>query len=256
MSLPRGSWVALSPLWKSFIAPAAFRKFKTFSKIYLILALVGSIGMGMVFFCSPIVSIFTDRIGCRTTAASGAAIAFIGLLSSSFTKSLEVRYFTYGILFGCGSSFAFHPTLVILGHYFKRRLGLANGLVTTGSCLFSVGISFLLKVMGETFELARAFQMLSAFLLVQIFLSLTFRPMLPSISTGCSNACLQEKDVPSVGLWHSDGHPGILCPLPAPGEMGRGREMGACSSSYGREGSAVRRESRLRIQGLIGQNCR
>ncbi|XP_063169875.1 monocarboxylate transporter 8 [Candoia aspera] len=145
-------------------------------------ALVGSIGMGMVFFCSPIVSIFTDRIGCRTTAAAGAAIAFIGLLSSSFTKSLEVRYFTYGILFGGGSSFAFHPSLVILGHYFKRRLGLANGLVTTGSCCFSAGLPFLLQVVGRTLGTSHTFQMLSAFMLVQIFLSLTFRPMFPSIS--------------------------------------------------------------------------
>ncbi|XP_032993054.1 monocarboxylate transporter 8 [Lacerta agilis] len=149
-------------------------KFKT--------AWVGSLGMGMIFFCSPIVSIFTDRIGCRTTAASGAAIAFIGLFSSSFTKSLEVRYFTYGILFGCGSSFAFQPSLVILGHYFKRRLGLANGLVTAGSCVFSMGLPFLLKIVGRAIGLAHTFQVLSAFMLVQIFLSLTFRPMFPSTS--------------------------------------------------------------------------
>ncbi|XP_062998157.1 monocarboxylate transporter 8 [Elgaria multicarinata webbii] len=145
-------------------------------------ALVGSIGMGMVFLCSPIVSIFTDRIGCRTTAASGAAIAFIGLFSSSFTKSLEVRYFTYGVLFGCGSSFAFQPSLVILGHYFKHRLGLANGLVTAGSCLFSMCLPFLLKVIGPAIGLAHTFQVLSAFMLVQIFLSLTFRPMFPCTS--------------------------------------------------------------------------
>lgn len=105
------------------------------------------------------------------------------LWSSLFHRSLEVRYFTYGILFGCGSSFAFHPSLVILGHYFKRRLGLANGLVTTGSCLFSVGLPFLLKIVGKALGLPRTFQMLSAFLLVQIFLSLTFRPMLPSVSS-------------------------------------------------------------------------
>ncbi|XP_054852429.1 monocarboxylate transporter 8 [Eublepharis macularius] len=145
-------------------------------------AWVGSLGMGMIFFCSPIVSIFTDRIGCRTTAASGAAIAFIGLFSSSFTKSLEVRYFTYGVLFGCGSSFAFQPSLVILGHYFKRRLGLANGVVTAGSCLFSMGLPFLLKIIGQSIGLAHTFQVLSAFMLVQIFLSLTFRPMFPSTS--------------------------------------------------------------------------
>uniref|UniRef100_A0A8C8RDR9 Monocarboxylate transporter 10 n=1 Tax=Pelusios castaneus TaxID=367368 RepID=A0A8C8RDR9_9SAUR len=142
-------------------------------------ALVGALAMGMIFFCSPIVSIFTDRIGCRTTAASGAAIAFIGLLSSSFTKSLEVRYFTYGILFGCGSSFAFQPSLVILGHYFKRRLGLANGIVAGGSCLFSVSLPFFLKTIGSTIGLAHTFQVLSAFMFIQILLSLTFRPILP-----------------------------------------------------------------------------
>ncbi|XP_067327781.1 monocarboxylate transporter 8 [Anolis sagrei] len=145
-------------------------------------ALVGSIGMGMVFLCSPVVSIFTDRIGCRTTAASGAAIAFIGLFSSSFTKSLEVRYFTYGVLFGCGSSFAFQPSLVILGHYFKRRLGLANGLVTAGSCLFSMSLPFLLKIVGQAIGLSHTFQVLSVLMLVQIFWSLTFRPMFPAAS--------------------------------------------------------------------------
>ncbi|KAL8181218.1 UNVERIFIED_CONTAM: hypothetical protein K2H54_049917 [Gekko kuhli] len=96
--------------------------------------------------------------------------------------SLEVRYFTYGVLFGCGSSFAFQPSLVILGHYFKRRLGLANGLVTAGSCLFSMGLPFLLQKIGGTIGLAHTFQVLSAFMLVQIFLSLTFRPMFPSTS--------------------------------------------------------------------------
>nr|XP_009942875.1 PREDICTED: LOW QUALITY PROTEIN: monocarboxylate transporter 8 [Opisthocomus hoazin] len=150
-------------------------------------AWVGSLAMGMIFFCSPIVSIFTDRMGCRTTAASGATIAFIGLLSSSFTKSLEVRYFTYGILFGCGSSLAFQPSLVILGHYFKRRLGLptaswpwANGIVAGGSCLISVPLPFFLKMVGKAIGLAHTFQVLSALMFIQIFLSLTYRPILPS----------------------------------------------------------------------------
>ncbi|XP_032928205.1 monocarboxylate transporter 8 [Catharus ustulatus] len=141
-------------------------------------AWVGSLAMGMIFFCSPIVSIFTDRIGCRTTAAMGATIAFIGLLCSSFTKSLEVRYFTYGILFGCGSSFAFQPSLVILGHYFKRRLGLANGIVAGGSCLISVPLPFFLKMVGGAIGLAHTFQVLSALMFIQIFLAMTYRPML------------------------------------------------------------------------------
>ncbi|XP_029463534.1 monocarboxylate transporter 8 isoform X3 [Rhinatrema bivittatum] len=144
------------------------------------LAWVGALSMGMIFLFSPVVSIFTDWIGCRVTSSAGAAVAFLGLLSSSFTKSLEVRYFTYGILFGCGCSFAFQPSLVILGHYFKRRLGLVNGIVTSVSCVFSVGFPFLMKMAGKIIGLAHTFQVLSVFMFIQILLSLTFKPVLPS----------------------------------------------------------------------------
>ncbi|KAH0630904.1 hypothetical protein JD844_004242 [Phrynosoma platyrhinos] len=113
-------------------------------------------------------------------APSPSKAAYTCLTKSK--QSLEVRCFTYGVLFGCGSSFAFQPSLVILGHYFKRRLGLANGLVTAGSCLFSVSLPFLLKIIGHAIKLAHTFQVLSILMLIQIFLSLTFRPMFPSTS--------------------------------------------------------------------------
>ncbi|KAF7667636.1 hypothetical protein LDENG_00054690 [Lucifuga dentata] len=143
-------------------------------------AWVGALAMGMIFFCSPVVSMFTDHFGCRKTAVSGATLAFIGLLSTSFATSLSLRYFTYGILFGCGSSFAFQPSLVILGHYFRQRLGLANGVVTAGASLFSMGLPVLLKKAVEPLGLSRTFQILSLFMLVQALLALTFKPLLPA----------------------------------------------------------------------------
>ncbi|XP_040903977.1 monocarboxylate transporter 8 [Toxotes jaculatrix] len=143
-------------------------------------AWVGALAMGMIFFCSPVVSMFTDRFGCRKTAVSGALLAFIGLLSSSFANSLSLRYFTYGILFGCGSSFAFQPSLVILGHYFRQRLGLANGMVTAGASLFSMGLPVFLNKVVEPLGLSRTFQILSIFMLVQAVLALTFKPLLPA----------------------------------------------------------------------------
>ncbi|XP_051876813.1 monocarboxylate transporter 8-like isoform X2 [Pristis pectinata] len=142
-------------------------------------AWIGALSMGMIFFCSPVVSIFTDRLGCRKTAMGGATVAFIGLLSSSFTKSLELRYFTYGILFGCGSSFAFQPSLVILGHYFRCHLGLANGVMTAGSSVFSITMPLFLKKIGDALGLAHTLQILSVFLFIQILLSLTYKPLLP-----------------------------------------------------------------------------
>lgn len=143
-------------------------------------AWVAALAMGMIFFCSPIVSIFTDRLGCRITATTGAAVAFIGLHTSSFTSSLSLRYFTYGILFGCGCSFAFQPSLVILGHYFQRRLGLANGVVSAGSSIFSMSFPLLIKMLGDKIKLAQTFQVLSTFMFILTLLSLTYRPLLPS----------------------------------------------------------------------------
>ncbi|MBN3295315.1 MOT8 protein, partial [Amia calva] len=145
-------------------------------------AWVGALAMGMIFLCSPIVSMFTDHFGCRKTAVGGAVVAFIGLLTSSFAKSLELRYFTYGILFGCGSSFAFQPSLVILGHYFHRRLGLANGVVTAGSSVFSMGLPVLLKKVVEPLGLSTTFLILSIFMLIQAMLAFTFRPLMVSDS--------------------------------------------------------------------------
>lgn len=147
-------------------------------------AWVGALAMGMIFFCSPVVSMFTDHFGCRKTAVGGALVAFIGLLSSAFATSLGLRYFTYGILFGCGSSFAFQPSLVILGHYFRRRLGLANGVVTAGSSLFSMGLPVLLKKVVEPLGLTATFQILSIFMLVQALLAFTFKPLLPHGAPG------------------------------------------------------------------------
>ncbi|XP_061134717.1 monocarboxylate transporter 8 isoform X1 [Syngnathus typhle] len=143
-------------------------------------AWVGALAMGMIFFCSPVVSMFTDHFGCRKTAVGGALLAFIGLLSTSFANSLSLRYFTYGILFGCGSSFAFQPSLVILGHYFRQRLGLANGVVTAGASLFSMVLPVLLNKVVEPLGLSRAFQILSLFMLVQALLALMFKPLLPA----------------------------------------------------------------------------
>ncbi|XP_019739483.1 monocarboxylate transporter 8 [Hippocampus comes] len=168
-------------------------------------AWVGSLAMGMIFFCSPVVSMFTDHFGCRKTAVSGALLAFIGLLSTSFANSLSLRYFTYGILFGCGSSFAFQPSLVILGHYFRQRLGFANGVVTAGASLFSMGLPVLLNKVVEPLGLSRTFQILSLFMLVQALLALTFKPLLPAGlcmgPTGPSESQKQAGVTPQSGNW-------------------------------------------------------
>ncbi|XP_074166192.1 monocarboxylate transporter 10 [Sminthopsis crassicaudata] len=139
-------------------------------------AWVSSLSMGMIFFCCPIVSVFTDIFGCRKTAVAGAAIGFIGLMSSSFVSSIEPLYLTYGIIFACGCSFTYQPSLVILGHYFKKRLGLVNGIVTAGSSVFTILLPLLLRVLIDNLGLFNTLRVLCIFMFVLFLAGFTYKP--------------------------------------------------------------------------------
>nr|XP_033793416.1 monocarboxylate transporter 10 [Geotrypetes seraphini] len=145
-------------------------------------AWVSSLSMGMIFFCSPIVSVFTDIFGCQKTAVIGAAVAIVGLFSSSFVSCIEQLYFSYGIVFACGCSFAYQPSLVILGHYFKKRLGLVNGIVTAGSSLFTVSLPFLLKTLIKNLGLTNTLRVLCIFIFILFLAGFTYKPLIPSRS--------------------------------------------------------------------------
>ena len=107
-------------------------------------ALVGSLTIGTTFFLSFLVGMLADKIGLRLTAVIGGALATLGMgLSAVGYKHIEVLYVTYGIIFGTGSSLVYTPSLTILGHYFRKRLGVVNGIVTAGSSLFTIGLSFI-----------------------------------------------------------------------------------------------------------------
>lgn len=171
-------------------------------------AWVGSLSMGMIFFCSPIVSVFTDLLGCRITAVGGAAVAFVGLLASSFVKSLGPLYFTYGIVFACGCSFAYQPSLVILGHYFKRRLGLVNGIVTAGSSVFTITLPYMLSGLLKRVGLANTLRVLSVFMFMLILAGFTYKPLLPKpvSSSKSGSRCPSLNRVFNVHIWRSLGY--------------------------------------------------
>ncbi|CAN0227307.1 unnamed protein product [Lampetra fluviatilis] len=143
---------------------------------------VGALAMGMLFLCAPVVSLFTGRFGCRITAVGGATVAFAGLLCSSFVKQLDLLYLTYGVVFAVGAAFAFQPSLVILGHYFKRRLGLVNGIVMAGSSVFTVALSYIMKHMLASFGLVLTLQALAALMLPLIVAGFAYRPLMPRLN--------------------------------------------------------------------------
>lgn len=93
-------------------------------------------------------------------------------------STIEPLYFTYGVLFACGCSFAYQPSLVILGHYFKKRLGLVNGIVTAGSSLFTVTLPFLLRVLIDSVDLFNTLRVLCVLMFVLFLAGFTYKPLI------------------------------------------------------------------------------
>jgi hypothetical protein len=86
-------------------------------------------------------------------------------------------YLTYGILFGVGASLAYTPSLVILGHYFKRYLGVVNGFVTAGSSVFTIAMPYVLALLLRTVQLEATMMCMSALTAVIMCCALLFKPL-------------------------------------------------------------------------------
>jgi len=147
---------------------------------FAFLALVGSLTIGTTFFLSFLVGMLADKIGLRLTSVIGGILATLGMgLSAVGYQHIEVLYLTYGLMFGTGSSLVYTPSLTILGHYFRKRLGVVNGIVTAGSSIFTIGFSFINQYILENHGLLPCLQMFACLSAVLILCGLTFIPVLP-----------------------------------------------------------------------------
>ena len=171
---------------------------------------------GVTFFMCTISSILSDRIGIRPTAVTGAILASAGLLSSMFIQQMELLYLTYGLLLGIGSSMVYSPSLVILGHYFKERMGLVNGIVSFGSSLFTIALTRILPFLLRTVGIKYTFLFLSGLHAVSIFFAFTWKPLLhkheniarltlstESVYEHCNNCCFWTKKFLNVKIWRN-----------------------------------------------------
>lgn len=169
-------------------------------------ALVGSLTVGTTFLLSPVSSILTDKIGLRKTTLIGGLLASGGMFLSSFVfHNVEALYVTYGVMFGFGAALAYTPTLAILGHYFKRYLGIVSGFVTSGSSVFTAILPFLLKWLlnkglGITF-CVQAGMSIFVVACALIYKPLQAPPPPPKRKPGQSDANAMLRSLINVDIW-------------------------------------------------------
>ncbi|XP_033761109.1 monocarboxylate transporter 9-like [Pecten maximus] len=103
----------------------------------------------------PILAIYIKRYNTRhlaILASFGCALSY-GL--SSLADSITHLYFTH-LLFGVMSAAINGPNLVILGKYFKKRRGLAMGLVASGNSLGGFLLPYLFRYLFDEYGLRGA----------------------------------------------------------------------------------------------------
>ncbi|XP_043209480.1 uncharacterized protein LOC122374666 isoform X1 [Amphibalanus amphitrite] len=96
---------------------------------------LGSLSYGFSSFLGPFSGLVFHKIGHRACATIGTFIAVAGLLGCSFAHSVTELAVSYVFLFGLGSSLSYTPSVVVSNPYFDRHLGLATGIVMSGTMI-------------------------------------------------------------------------------------------------------------------------
>lgn len=130
----------------------------------------------MMFFLGPLTTSLCERYGCRIVAITGTIFCISGLVFSSFVKSVPVLFFTYGIIWGTGTSMCYFPTVIVLSKYFKTRLALVNGIVCSGSGVGTLTMGPIVQVLLSQLGIANCFRAIAAMMVLLILCGASFRP--------------------------------------------------------------------------------
>ncbi|KAJ8310387.1 hypothetical protein KUTeg_012252, partial [Tegillarca granosa] len=89
----------------------------------------------VIFTALPVLTVGLRIISVRQSVMIGAFLCSLSYGLNSLATNIEYLIVTQGIIFGSGSAFMFSTSLILLGRYFKKYRGLANGVAIAGSSL-------------------------------------------------------------------------------------------------------------------------
>ncbi|XP_078618122.1 monocarboxylate transporter 10-like [Branchiostoma floridae x Branchiostoma japonicum] len=142
-------------------------------------AWVGSLAYGLLLLGGPFAGSMCKTYGPRKVALSGSVLCFLGLLLTSIVEAFPVIFFTYGVLFGLGSSLAYSPGNVVITWYFEKHRTLATGIAAAGGSFGNVALAPLLQAMVDSQGWRSAIRYFLIWQIVVGFAALAYRPLPP-----------------------------------------------------------------------------
>lgn len=108
------------------------------------LSFVGTLALVCLNAVSPIVQICVSIFGVRPVLITGTIFVGVGLEMAGFSTQIWHLYLTQGILYGIGASCIYVPIMGVAPQWFKKRRGLALGLIASGSGIGGLVIPFIM----------------------------------------------------------------------------------------------------------------
>lgn len=127
--------------------------------------------MTMTF--SPISAKLIKRFGPRRVTIFGGIVGSLGLFTSSLIPGISLLYLTYSLILPLGISLAHMSNYDIVPRYFKKRIGLATGLMQAGSGA-SFFVSLIIEALLTRVGWKGTFKVMSGIILIVCLCGLTF----------------------------------------------------------------------------------
>ncbi|CAL4155018.1 unnamed protein product, partial [Meganyctiphanes norvegica] len=108
-------------------------------------AWLGALYNSVYYLMGPISAMFIRCFGSRPSIILGSLLMTFGYLASAFTTSLELLFFTYGVVAATGMNFCYSGQIIALAQYFDKWHSLATSIAMTGTGFGMFALSQLIE---------------------------------------------------------------------------------------------------------------
>lgn len=141
-------------------------------------AWVGSLGLAALGLFGPISGRLTVKFGARVVVVFGSVFVAVGLLLTSFVKSLFLMFLTYGGIFGFGTSLVYISLFDIVPQYFLKHRTMVTGLLAMSTGGGMVVMIPICQALLNAYDWRGAFRGLACIALIVFFLGWALDPSL------------------------------------------------------------------------------
>lgn len=138
-------------------------------------AWLGSLGMAVSLFLSPLVTVICRRKSPRLLGVIGGLVCALGCLFLAFSTQPVQLYISYCLVTSSGSGLTLATANIMVGRYFRRRRELAEMALVAGSGLGAAGMAALLSELFRNIEWMHGLQAVSGLLVTTIVAAALYR---------------------------------------------------------------------------------